>query len=127
VRIDKWLWAARFFKTRSLACEAVERERVRINDQAVKPAREVRVGDQVSVRQDVGGQRTVTVRGLSMVRGPAVAAQALYEETADSLAARERAAEQRRLAPEPAAEQGRPTKRQRRDWERWSVSIDRKP
>jgi ribosome-associated heat shock protein Hsp15 len=125
MRIDKWLWAARFFKTRSLACEAVERERVRVNGQAVKPAREVRVGDQVSVRQDVSGLHTVTVRGLARVRGPAAVAQTLYEETADSLAARARLAEQGRLAPEPAAAQGRLTKRQRRDWERWSVSIDK--
>lgn len=125
MRIDKWLWAARFFKTRSLACEAVERERVRINNQPVKPAREVRIGDLVSVRHDLADLRTVTVRGLSMVRGPAAVAQALYEETADSLAERERSAERRRLAPDPAADQGRPTKRQRRAWERWSVSIDK--
>jgi ribosome-associated heat shock protein Hsp15 len=124
MRIDKWLWVARFYKTRSLAAEAVERGRVRVNGQPVKPARELRVGDEVRLEQDVSGQHTVVVRGLSMVRGPAPVAQALYEETAASLAARERQAEQRRLAPEPAAalSEGRPTKRDRRAWERWSAS-----
>jgi ribosome-associated heat shock protein Hsp15 len=126
MRIDKWLWAARFYKTRSLAAESVERDRVQVNGQPVKPARELRVGDEVRLRQEVSGWRTVVVRGLSMARGPAAVAQALYEETAASLAARERLAEQRRLAPEPAASltEGRPTKRGRRDWERWSASID---
>jgi ribosome-associated heat shock protein Hsp15 len=126
MRIDKWLWAARFYKTRSLAAEAVARDRVQVNGQGVKPARELRVGDEVRLRQDVSGLRTVIVRGLSMTRGPAPVAQALYEETAPSLAARERLAEQRRLAPEPAATlaEGRPTKRDRRAWDRWSASID---
>jgi ribosome-associated heat shock protein Hsp15 len=126
MRIDKWLWAARFYKTRSLAAEAVEHDRVQVNGQGVKPSRELRVGDEVRLRQDVSGIRTVIVRGLSMVRGPAPVAQALYEETPESLATRERLAEQRRLAPEPAASQteGRPTKRDRRTWERWSASID---
>jgi ribosome-associated heat shock protein Hsp15 len=127
MRIDKWLWAARFYKTRSLAAEAVERDRVQINGQGVKPSRELRIGDELRLRQDVSGIRTVIVRGLSMVRGPAPVAQTLYEETAESLATRERLAEQRRLAPEPAATQteGRPTKRDRRAWERWSASIDK--
>jgi len=133
MRIDKWLWAARFYKTRSLAADAVERERVRINGHSVKPARELRVGDQVQVRQEGGWVRTVVVLGLSALRGPAPVAQALYQETADSVAERERAAEQRRLAPEPATAQadGRPTKRDRRDldraaggWQRWSASLD---
>jgi ribosome-associated heat shock protein Hsp15 len=133
MRLDKWLWAARFFKTRSLAAEAVARERVRVNDLPAKPAKELRVADSVTVRQDSGPVRTVTVRGLSALRGPAPVAQALYEETAESLAARAQAAETRRLAPEPAAtlSQGRPTKRDRRDiekagggWQRWSASLD---
>jgi ribosome-associated heat shock protein Hsp15 len=133
MRLDKWLWAARFFKTRSLATEAVDRERVRVNDAHAKPAKELRVGDSVALRQDIGPVRTVIVRGLSAVRGPAPVAQALYEETAGSVAARAQAAEARRLAPEPAATltQGRPTKRDRReieraggDWQRWSVSLD---
>lgn len=135
MRLDKWLWAARFFKTRSLASEAIERERVLVNGQAAKAARALRLGDQVAVRQDVSGTRTVLVKGLSTTRGPAPVAQALYEETPDSVRAREQAAEQRRLAPEPAASQaqGRPTKRDRReldraahDWQRWSVSLDKR-
>ena len=133
MRLDKWLWAARFFKTRSLAAEAANRERVRVNDMPAKPAKELRVGDTVALRQEGGLVRTVIVQGLSAIRGPAPVAQALYEETAQSLAARAQAAEARRLAPEPAAtlSQGRPTKRDRREieqagggWQRWSASID---
>ena len=136
VRIDKWLWCARFFKTRSLAAQEIDKGRVAINGQVTKASREVRVGDTVALRQ---GQvpRTVVVRGVSHVRGPAPVAQQLYEETAESIAAREKSAEQRRLAPEPAAAlvEGRPTKRDRReidkvrtqggDWgKRWSASVD---
>ena len=131
MRLDKWLWAARFFKTRSLAAEAADRERVRVNDMPAKPAKELRVGDTVALRQDRGLVRTVIVQGLSALRGPASVAQTLYEETAESLTARAQAAEARRLAPEPAATltQGRPTKRDRRDidkaWgDRWSASAD---
>ncbi|MBV8603229.1 MAG: RNA-binding S4 domain-containing protein [Pelomonas sp.] len=125
MRLDKWLWAARFYKTRALAVTEIERHRVQVNGQDVKPAREVRAGDRVRVRQGPVA-REVVVLGLSMVRGPAAQAQALYEETADSVGARERAAEARRLAPEPAEaiRQGRPTKLDRRqlaDWERWSA------
>ena len=132
LRVDKWLWAARFFKTRSLAAEEIAKGRVQVNEQTAKASREVRVGDLVTLRQGTV-QRTVTVRGISAQRGPAPVAQQLYEETADSIAARERAAEQRRLAPEPALSlsEGRPTKRDRRhidksrEWnERWSASID---
>ncbi|HEY1397599.1 RNA-binding S4 domain-containing protein [Roseateles sp.] len=128
VRLDKWLWAARFFKTRSIAVDEIGKGRVTINGQAAKASREVRVGDVVKLRQ---GQvdREVKVAGISSVRGPAPVAQALYEETPDSIATRERAAEARRLAPEPAdaIEQGRPTKQDRRrlaDWNRWSASLD---
>ncbi|MDD0837133.1 RNA-binding S4 domain-containing protein [Curvibacter sp. HBC61] len=132
LRLDKWLWSARFYKTRSLAVEEISKGRVSVNGAAVKPAREVRPGDQVQLRQGPV-ERTVQVLGLSAQRGPAPAAQKLYEETAASVAAREQAAEQRRLAPEPALSlsEGRPTKRDRRhiernrDWnERWSASID---
>lgn len=131
VRLDKWLWAARFFKTRSLAAEEIGRQRVLVNGQLVKASRELRLGDELQLRHP-GGMRTVIVRGLSAVRGPAPLAQALYEETAASVAAREALSLQRRLAPEPALsiEQGRPTKRDRRQlaqsapWERWSASID---
>ena len=130
LRIDKWLWAARFYKTRSLATEEVAKHRVQVNGQDVKPAREIKPGDTLRLRQGPV-ERTVVVKGLSAVRGPAPVAQLLYEETAESLLARSQAAEQRRLAPEPAQsiEQGRPTKRDRRQmslaWdERWSAGID---
>jgi ribosome-associated heat shock protein Hsp15 len=131
VRLDKWLWAARLYKTRSLAAEEVERGRVTLNGQDVKPARAVRPGDRLLVRQGTV-RRELVVRALSRVRGPAPQAQALYEETAQSLAARQQAAEARRLASEPALaiEQGRPTKRDRRrlaDWQRWSASVDDLP
>ena len=134
LRIDKWLWAARFYKTRSLATEEIDKGRVAINGQEAKPAREGTVGDTVSMRRE-GVTRTVVVKGLSGVRGPAPVAQQLYEETADRIQARERAAEQRRYAREPSLsiEHGRPTKRGRRELEeaqrqgwgdRWSASID---
>jgi ribosome-associated heat shock protein Hsp15 len=134
LRIDKWLWAARFYKTRSLAADEIDKGRVAINGQAVKPAREVKVGDTVSMRRE-GITRSVLVRAVSDVRGPAPLAQQLYEETPESLREREQAIEQRRYAHEPALaiEHGRPTKRGRRDLEqaqrsgwgdRWSASID---
>jgi ribosome-associated heat shock protein Hsp15 len=133
MRIDKWLWAARFYKTRTLASEETVKGRVEVNGQEVKPARELKIGDKVSLRQSAV-IRTVVVKGFSNVRGPAPAAQQLYEETPESIRAREQAAEQRRLAPEPALsiEQGRPTKRGRRElddarrgWgDRWSASLD---
>ncbi|HSW18771.1 MAG TPA: RNA-binding S4 domain-containing protein [Ramlibacter sp.] len=133
LRIDKWLWAARFYKTRTLATEDIGRGRVEVNGQAAKPSREVKVGDTVSVRRD-SLTRTFVVRGLSGARGPAPVAQQLYEETAESIAAREKATEQRRYAREPALsiENGRPTKRGRRElddaqhgWgDRWSASLD---
>lgn len=130
VRIDKWLWAARFYKTRSLACDEVTKHRVQINGQDVKPSREVRVGDTLTVRQGPV-TKTVVVQSLSQVRGPAPVAQQLYEETPESMALRAKLAEQNRLAFEPAhsIEHGRPTKRDRRQmdhaWnERWSASAD---
>lgn len=127
-RLDKWLWAARFFKTRSLASEEIGKGRVEVNGQVAKASREVRVADLVTLRQGQV-QRTVEVVQLGQVRGSAPMAQAMYVETPQSIAQRERAAEQRRLAPEPAQaiEQGRPTKRDRRDladWNRWSASVD---
>ena len=130
LRIDKWLWAARFYKTRSLAVEEIDKGRVRINDVEAKPAREVKVGDTVMLRQGPV-IRTLVVRGISNQRGAAPVAQQLYEETAESLALKALAAEQRRLGQEPASslERGRPTKRDRRDidkaWgDRWSASTD---
>jgi len=133
MRLDKWLWCARFYKTRSLAVDEIGRGRVTVNGQATKAARELRVGDTVALRQGPVA-RTVVVRALSGMRGPAPVAQLLYEETADSIAAREQAAQARRLAPEPAdaLRDGRPTKRDRRNidqlrggWgDRWSASLD---
>lgn len=128
VRLDKWLWAARFYKTRSLAAEEIAKGRVQVNGQPAKPARSLRVADSVSMRRDAVF-RTVIVRSLSEVRGPAAVAQQLYQETPESIAGRERQAQERRFAAEPAhgIEQGRPTKRDRRklaDWNRWSATVD---
>ncbi len=131
VRLDKWLWAARFYKTRALAVEEIGKGRVEINGQSVKPSRDMKLGDRVRLRQGVI-VREVLVLGISHVRGPAPVAQALYEETPESIAAREKTAEQRRLAPEPAQaiaenRQGRPTKVDRRklaEWNRWSAEVD---
>jgi len=128
VRLDKWLWAARFYKTRSLATQEIDKGRVQVNGQVAKPARELRTGDLIEIRQGPV-LRAIQVRGLSNVRGPAPAAQALYEETPESVARREEAVRQRRDTPEPALaiEQGRPTKRDRRqlaDWNRWSATAD---
>lgn len=115
IRLDKWLWAARFYKTRSLAAHEIGAGRVQVNEQAAKPAREIAPGDLVSVRKE-GSSVHVWVRALSGVRGPAPKASLLYEETPESIAAREQATELKRLAPEPARdiEAGRPTKRDRR-------------
>lgn len=137
VRLDKWLWAARFFKTRGLSSEEIDKGRIQVNGQPAKPGKEVRVGDRIDIR--IGYvTRSVEVQALSGVRGPAPVAALLYRETAESVAARAAAAEQRRLAPEPALglNQGRPSKKDRRSmerlrqpavgqWnERWSASLD---
>jgi ribosome-associated heat shock protein Hsp15 len=128
MRLDKWLWAARFYKTRALAVDEINLGRVRIGGLPVKPARDVKVGDLLTIR--IGQMtREVEVKGLSNQRGPAPQAQLLYAETPASITTREAAAEARRLAPEPADTimQGRPTKQDRRrlaDWDRWSVSLD---
>ena len=129
-RLDKWLWAARFFKTRSLATEAINRGHAQVEGKDVKPSREIKVGDTLDIWQ-VQIRKTVVVMGLSDQRGPAPVAQALYSETAESTAKRAADQEQRRLSPEPAhsIEHGRPTKRDRRElqkpWgDRWSASID---
>jgi ribosome-associated heat shock protein Hsp15 len=114
IRLDKWLWAARFYKTRSLAVQAIVKGRVLVNGQLAKPAREVTADDLVSIRKEDPAIH-VRVRAVSAVRGPAPVARLLYEETEESAAAREHAAEMRRLAPEPSQEiAGRPTKRDRR-------------
>ena len=138
LRLDKWLWAARFYKTRGLAADDIDKGRIQVNEQVAKASRELKAGDRIDMRQGPL-TRTVIVKALSTVRGPAPQAALLYEETPESIAARERYAELRRLAPEPAATltQGRPTKRDRRrieewraapgrrDWNaRWSASLD---
>jgi ribosome-associated heat shock protein Hsp15 len=115
IRVDKWLWAARLHKTRSLAADAVKGGRVQVNGQRAKPSKEVGPGDELDVT--IGQvRRTVIVRGVAERRGPAKEAVLLYEETAESVAARELLAEQRRLtSPPPGADLGvRPTKRDRR-------------
>ena len=124
LRIDKWLWAARFYKTRTLASEEIDKGRVQLNGVAVKPAREVKVGDRVLLRSGAL-HRTVLVLGVSDQRGPAPQAALLFAETPESIRQRLAAAEQRRLAPEPALSlvQGRPTTRERRDTDR--VKDDR--
>lgn len=119
LRLDKWLWAARFYKTRSLAVDDITKGRVLINGQRSKPARELNVGDVVTLHKNTPAM-VVEVVKLSTVRGPAPIAQTLYAETAESILAREQAREQRRLAPEPAhsIHAGRPTKRDRRQLQR---------
>lgn len=115
VRVDKWLWAARFFRSRSLAQTAVENGRVLVGGQRVKLSRLLRLGDELTIR--IGDdERTIAVRGLDDRRGSASVAQALYEETAESLARREARKEARRFFVEPAQAiaHGRPTKRDRR-------------
>jgi ribosome-associated heat shock protein Hsp15 len=115
VRLDKWLWAARFFKTRSLATDAIERGRVTVNQDRVKPARAVRIGDVLEI-DNGADQWQVDVMNLSDVRGPATVARNLYEETELSVARRAALMEQRRLFREPTAQlKGRPTKRDRRN------------
>jgi ribosome-associated heat shock protein Hsp15 len=120
VRLDKWLWAARFFKTRSLAAEAITGGKVTMHGDRVKPARPLQVGDEIAVRLGPY-EHIVRVRELSERRGPATVAATLYEETAESLAARSKLAEQLRLSPAPLVydEKGRPTKRDRREIDKW--------
>jgi len=114
LRIDKWLWAARFFKTRSLASDAVEGGKVHLNGIRVKPAKTINIGDMLEIR--IGCfQFVVAVHGLSARRGPASEAAKLYEETAESRAVREALAAQMKAGPSPGEDiQGRPTKRDRR-------------
>ena len=114
MRVDKWLWAARFFKTRSLAQQAIGAGRVKLADARIKPAHELRAGDALSIR--VGDfEWQITVKALSDQRGPADVARQLYEESAASRAERERRQDLRRWGAEPAsALKGRPTKRDRR-------------
>lgn len=114
MRIDKWLWAARFFKTRSLASKACELGRIESNGQPVKPAREVRVGDMLGVKS-ASGDFQIEVLGLSEMRGPAPVAQALYRETEASREMRQKVAEERKTMPHFELErEGKPSKRDRR-------------
>ncbi|MGE5802559.1 MAG: RNA-binding S4 domain-containing protein [Gemmatimonadota bacterium] len=118
MRLDRWLWAARFFKTRAQASEAVAGGKVHLNGSRTKPAKPVRVGDALRVR--IGPYDWfVTVRAVTERRGPPRDAQLLYDETADGRAARERLAEAHKIAPAPTYRgKGRPTKKQRREIER---------
>ena len=141
MRIDKWLWAARFFKTRSLATEEVARGRFLVNGQMAKPSRDLKPGDTVAwsyVAFNVNWTRTITVLGLAATRGSASVAQTLYSEATESIQARDKAYAERQLHSEPAHAivGGRPSKRDRREldamntsdmhhWnDRWSASLD---
>ena len=125
MRLDKWLWAARFFKTRSLAQQAIVAARVKLGGERVKPAHAVKAGDLVAVR--IGElEWQLEIKALSDRRGPAEQARKLYEETPASRAERERRIDLRRLGPEPAAGlKGRPTKRDRRQLEQLSRRPDK--
>jgi ribosome-associated heat shock protein Hsp15 len=118
VRIDKWLWAARFFKTRSLASRACELGRVEANGQHVKSARDVRVGDLLRIKND-SGEFQIEILALSEMRGPAPVARTLYRETEASIELRQKAAEERKAMPRyETAPQGKPSKRDRREIDR---------
>ena len=112
-RLDKWLWAARFFKTRALAKAAIEGGKVHCRGERCKPSKEPRVGEELTIRTGFD-ERTVTIRALSVVRRGAPEAQALYEETADSVESRERAAAMRKAGALGVQTEGRPSKKQRR-------------
>ena len=122
VRIDKWLWAARFFKTRSAAQKAIEGGKVKLNGDRTKPAKDIRAGDILSIQ--IGAYEwVITVLQLSEQRGPAPVARLLYEESEQSRATREAAVAKRRMTIEPATtRKGRPTKRERRDLDQWNES-----
>ncbi|SET52321.1 RNA-binding S4 domain-containing protein [Pseudomonas graminis] len=113
VRLDKWLWAARFFKTRALAKAAIESGKVRCRGERCKPGKEPRVGDEFQIRAGFD-ERTVVVQALSIIRRGAPEAQLLYSETPESLAKREQAAEMRKAGSLGVTTDGRPTKKQRR-------------
>ena len=119
MRIDKWLWAARFFKTRSLAIKACELSRVTSNGQSTKPSKDVRLGDQLQIKSD-SGDFQVEVLAVSDIRGPAALAQTMYRESVESQELRRKVAEERKANPHfEATRQGKPTKRDRRDLDRF--------
>jgi len=122
MRLDKWLWAARFFKTRALAVEAIDGGRVSVDGERVKPAKEVRVGDSISIRRPPF-EFAIVVKSLSDKRGPAAIAAALYAETDESRVRRAAIAAEMKAQPQPRFK-GRPTKKTRRDYERWLRSGD---
>ena len=122
MRLDKWLWAARFFKTRTLAVEAIAAGHVAVNGERAKAAKALRVGDHVVVRR-APFEHAVAVKALSDVRGPAAIAAALYAETEESRARRMALAAQMKAQPQPRFK-GRPTKKTRRNYERWLRSGD---
>ena len=118
MRADKWLWAARFFKTRSLASRSCELGRIEVNGQPAKPAREIRVGDTLRVKND-SGEFVVEILGLSEMRGPSSVAQTLYRETDASREARALLTEQKKAMPTFDFPEGRPSKKERRDMAKW--------
>jgi ribosome-associated heat shock protein Hsp15 len=117
MRIDKWLWAARFFKTRTVAVEAIAAGHISVNGERAKAAKAVRIGDQLVVRRPPF-EHTVVVKDLSDKRGPASVAATLFEETAESRARRTAMAAEMKAIPQPRFK-GRPTKKTRRDYEKW--------
>ncbi len=117
VRLDKWLWAARFYKTRSAATEAVNGGKIEVNDDAAKPARPIAVGDHIRVRQPPFDYQ-LEVTGLAERRGSAEQAATLYVESPESIARREQLRDQLRMAPAFSFDDGRPTKKNRRDWDK---------
>lgn len=123
VRLDKWLWAARFFKTRTLATDAIDNGQVRVAGERVKPARPVHIDDELRINQGDDAWEVV-VLGLSDQRAAAPVARLLYQETAFSIARRDQGAEQRKLFREPGAGlKGRPTKRERRQLSKASTEL----
>ncbi len=122
MRLDKWLWAARFFKTRTLAVEAITGGRVSVNEDRAKPAKEIKVGDKVAVRRPPY-EHVVVVKALSDKRGSATIAAALFDETEESRARRAVLAAEMKSLPQPRFK-GRPTKKTRRDYERWLAQSD---
>ena len=122
MRIDKWLWAARFYKTRSAAVQAIDAGHISVNDERAKPAKALKAGDRVVVRKPPF-EHHVMVKVLSDLRGPASVAATLYEESEESRARRRVLAAEMRALPSPRFK-GRPTKKTRRDYERWLRSAD---
>ena len=122
VRLDKWLWAARFFKTRALSLAAINAGRVEVDGDRAKPSRHVKLGDRVVVRRPPW-EHEVVVKGLDDKRGPASAAAKLYAETAESIARREKLQLELKATPPPVFK-GRPTKKTRRDYEKWLAQPD---